>query len=658
MVVYWMKMVIQNHALALLLLWFQIFQIVVAAFSSFDGTILRKLIRPQWNCQFIFKVPSPLISAQEFALSELIDHVTMFRSPYQIFVSGFNNSYVLRGSARFTENCLIWITFPPRDSSINDTLNLNIAFPHDTVDSDGLETVRALNPYSDLVLLLVDGSVSVPKYLLFSPQRSCSAPLNLLIVEYNSSKLLHHPLHYSLQCHSPLSLCLEPLDFLKAVNLQGVENLVVIMKQKRKNFRGGRIAFSGPYIPSNVSWNRWKRYLKYPLYLSRVYPELALAHHLALFAQKNNLTFDTLIENGPKCSKPLVVTGVYERNPSGSATTEKSGVLMTPLSLERFTSFSVSYITDLTQPDPFKLNSLAAPLNPPDFCLFVLLTTLASLMALLKLKSPYVTPVVYLMLSAVFDQNCSKRLSSKLKFWYTAWFLLVWVIGTIYVNMIQSLVIVPDVPTRNISFQELVEKQFNFYAYGYDIKLMAKAPYRLQSTQEGTVALGPDPDHSLKAEITLLTIMKPIRGQDLLFKSMKQGNVAFVFSKEDAFIFSAGMPRLKGRTFHTRSYEFFPLPTWWTFKWAINADVLYESLESFRDGGFTSFWERNYFNGAIKRRAKQYSKEVDKDDLADDINTESKAGIMLSYESFVLYIYGISASLLAFLTELTVWSVV
>ena len=267
-------------------------------------------------------------------------------------------------------------------------------------------------------------------------------------------------------------------------------------------------------------------------------------------------------------------------------------------------------------------------------------------------------------LLSIFSSLVGKSLgpsgNRRLLSWYTAWLLLIGFILTSYLNILQSIVVVPSVRLNDRTFEEMLREDFAFETFYSSIKWMQIYSPALAgagvSTGNGGRGRRPkilETEKQLVQRISEYKQKVPFSWHTHILTFSEGQRKVFVLDNLE-LEYQKSIPAESGWSLMIGNERFFNAPRWWSFSHVERGSLLAQSVESMKAVGLMPYFLR-LFDSKVRQ---YYAAEAHRDFVAAgefDELLEHKSEVSLDdglvSESFVLFLYGISIAVAAFACE-------
>ena len=457
---------------------------------------ILNVLEPLKNFQIAIRLPQYTNKNDSCAICEKwetpvgisMEHMRKNCIPAQLFrkYKKGNHSSVWFGHARHVHNQFACLAFFFVDSRASKHFRLEQALE----GCDGWSQKEILEHrarYEDLVHLIFlhhpTASAARTSYnpsYFFLPR--WESPLYLLVFHISHPNILPcRPIQAIDACFGRQSCRMIPLSTycVLAANRSVYTILKHIWKTK-KDYRGDQLMIRHT-VDLNVGWSVLKNTYSLPLRKRKwngVWEMVdSLATQLGTLARVHNFTF-VLVRGQGKYQREVFGPDIH------------MGItwdclyppcFYDPAILEYFGTYRTLTSSSLTPVNSFQLQSLAEPMGPMTAGIHLSLALCVSAVIALKLRGwQQVTGALLLAFSSFCSQVSSGNRQLKVfKWFFTLWLLTALFTGVIYTNYLQSLVVVPESGTSELSFDEMVDQNYTFVSVNFAV-LKARADQQEQ----------------------------------------------------------------------------------------------------------------------------------------------------------------------------------
>ena len=352
------------------------------------------------------------------------------------------------------------------------------------------------------------------------------------------------------------------------------------------------------------------------------------------------------------CTDSVIADAILVRS-------EKSiyGGLSTVYLLRGFDYDMLMHGNDVDSVNAVTMESILRPFPLPVWILLVLAICVATVFVLVATKSSDVAGYAVGIISPLLGQ-VTLRIQSESKAretfgtasgCYAAWILMTVYISSIYLGMLQSLKISPQIQTVNTSFHQIIEAGFAFYFYPHIVRAYNEN-YLGESVEifRGMLSKNDFDDHAL-----LASLLEPMALENVTLKFLELEQVVWLETQDYiAAIRELLTPALE-RSYHILKRRFNSYPRWTVAMVRHGHEVMGE-YQRLIDSGVTGHWVRE---GELLRRERfklVLRQQVDFS-WTDAVQTGFLPEILrdsLVLESLFLYGLGITVSAVAKFVEI------
>ena len=439
----------------------------------------------------------------------------------------------------------------------------------------------SLHVHNDLIIYLVNKSVRQKVGYIFDVviKEFCTFRVNTLVVEYGLERDLWNGISELVWLGVPCRK--EPLCLW--IIRPSLYNIMPRLRQMRRDLQG---------YPVDVMWyspvdpQKQLRFL-----IRRTGPEV-VPH--AYLAQKFNFTLRDF-EDTPMNSPCLV--GLIQLRLA------KGGV-EAPLNIffQGWSSDMLMYGSDLNNQSPFYLSSLLTPF-PWYFWTILLAAICMNVTIVLRKATKKDMGEAILSVVGPLVNQAPSSIPRGLYFWTLIWIFLMLYLNNAYLGVLDSLKTVPEVVTDNASLEELVERNFTFYAeptlvkeyeiliHGLDFNLEEQSRLTVNSTDEyydtSTVFYA----ESSYDDYRLLT--KSLKAKAIHNSSAgfwKLESAAWLGSSKSLVVLKGFLVASFRRNYHVLKRAFKSLPTWTQIYIPQADDGVLVAYKWLTDTGINGYW--------------------------------------------------------------------
>lgn len=634
--------------------------LIATCFCNTGKAIFRMehLIKPSLDHQVILGTPVDYRTPDPSpALVQSVEYLTWKGTPYQLLFHRLNKTMPFAG--RFVQTRTICHAFLGKST----TWAYLVLGPVFELCAKRGQFPQMGSILSDVIFVIADESLLGA--WLCAIQR-CLVPLNFFILGWSGAAFSHPPNIYlvdsCLRQHSFEDSIIPIPYFWLLFEPGGIQVLVSLARILKRDLSGRMVTIiSGSrvvFMPGLTN-----PFDEIPLRAAHSASLSAFRSMVSNLARPHNFTYTVTFENSaqnPCDGKGEISVGIVL-----ICGGELGECATGPLSLFAFCPMKTVGIAEVTQQSPLLLRNYATPFYPLVSGLLVglclLLPFLFRLLAVNDDGQKHGVRTYFLVVASGFwAQVPQERMSQKLLAWYTAWLLLATFISTNYTNILQSLVVVPELHYDDLSFDDMINQSYTFFSVDSqslkqtttDIlelgvcngtqkcaKIIQKEMVlvkHLQFFDEFTAGGGYTSLFSRRGKRVLLLVDAEARNYQRVAKNM---NKQMMVGKED----------------------FYNLPRWWSLLNVEKGGLLLETVERLREGGISDYFLNLFDVLAMKgleaniQRAFSLRKQNAREDGLRQSESERipvRDGLLA--ESFVLVLYGSLMALVAFAGEVCV----
>ena len=335
--------------------------------------------------------------------------------------------------------------------------------------------LMSINQYSDLVFLLVKTNQSGPliKYAFPDPQFYSDIPLNYVVLEWYERTLVGPTLQQltlATACPNAGRICLKPWTtelFLTAAT--SYNEMVTAFQNRRQNLAGSSVSALMPSLEDGNkvilegSWSYFSSFRFLPFREAFRQPAAATTKPLLYLSERFNFTFFGSQKYWNNFHDSRII-GQVSAVAIGISNSDSDIYNVTAVEFQTTVRYMLVYSTDASRNNPEAMRSLLSPFSLPVWLVLIGQAGLVTFMFYVKLRSSTFDDVALLTFIPFVGQAIEKTATRDLKFWYTAWTVLVLMIVSHYLAVIQSSVTVPEWNSGQKTLHQLINEKYQFYA--------------------------------------------------------------------------------------------------------------------------------------------------------------------------------------------------
>ena len=614
------------------------------------------LIIPDSSFDMFPSLPAPMLESLEFLVVNQVPFRLLYNSTKKL------PPEVTARSSRYIQNQvthLIFVTIRSKnqrvdlyDVLVSCKLGTNLVLQH---------TIR--ESYIDLIVdqTAVNGRFELGFHPNIQPH---SVPLNFLVFQWSGIGFLSP--HASLvreTCRCDDGSFMKPLtDVFTLINAaNGMKNLAQVIRNEKRNFRGRAATFCAP--PSTYgSWNGfWKHILNpFRFRLAHRWRSHAFGGLLDTFIHAHNFTFLTL--NCATTRRPWARAGTIHKRTTYWCPLPIHLCRNPAVALAEFSYQCVLWFSKPMMPPPYKLSSVTLPFSGDIVAPLALLGSFGLVMLILMERTGRWDPILASLsiFASITSKSLSLRRNSRYMTWYTAWLLLIGFILTSYINILQSVVIVPSVYHSDRSLDDMIRENFTFEAFNFK---WIKAYMKKEPTTSPSVGFSGTELNSkilkmqeqLAKMVAEYKVLIPFNYHEF-FKKYREGQRRVLVMSNGDLKFEEGHPTKNGWNVVIGQEQLFKRPHWWDFERVARASILVKSLRRFMQVGLVPYFLQLWDSITLKFDAaarKDLIAAGESDEARDSVGNLSRITLKdgLVSESFVLFQYGMSLAVAGFVCE-------
>ena len=246
-----------------------------------------------------------------------------------------------------------------------------------------------------------------------------------------------------------------------------------------------------------------------------------------------------------------------------------------------FTASSHHCTLSFSKPDqrrPFDLSSLAGPFGLDYVALLMLATTSIFLSVILvRLSGTWnVTEISFSVLAGLIGQSVNGSRGIRYELCYWLWLICVGFLSMGYTNVLQSILVVPRIQPRRISFEEMLRQNFTFEAQDFThVKFIAMRVRR---------------DEKLLQERVVEYKLSKLESSYSVIEHFSEGTRKVLVVNSNTIDGLKWVPTMFKVDLVVGKERFFNLFYWWDLSQVERALLLAKSLENLKEVGFVSYF--------------------------------------------------------------------
>ena len=544
-----------------------------------------EFFQPLANCY-------PIVTVQDLGLSPVLHHtaegilksLNCLESPSEIRRT-LPDYGARRQVRRYGSHCMIHMIFP--------IFHLRGTFYLDEYSTTD-ELRIAHHPFSLFLIFLSKSWRNKWSHDLRYSQ-FCLLPLNYIVLEYNSHGVLARALQLQLECASGYKLCWELLFLPSKSRPQSFGGLLDLLKKGRRDLHGFPIQFKSSnywvvrYEKGTIgAWNDWTAAYKYY--------SVAKCMAVLVFAKSLNASLAPVISMDPSnyCRTNYLVIN----EPAW-------GLWTSELILTRTDGYKLIYAEEPQDESAWHLQSLLAPL---DTSTTMITASLTCLNVLVKVLVDSVANIRGISLFRTNGLPSAQPLNLLIMRQPWSFYVLVcsistWFLTTMYTTVLQSVVVVPEVKSGDLTLQTILDRDLAVFASRVDmeeikVQMYTASPW-LKSSNQGGFPWG----GKLGLEMKLAKQLRQRHFYTALEDGKHVENVSLL-KLEAAQASKEVYPQIFKRNFFLGKEDVYNEPRWWYVGLMTSSDVAFSTLRWLRASGILDHWEDIRFNLSVKAKIK------------------------------------------------------
>ena len=253
------------------------------------------------------------------------------------------------------------------------------------------------------------------------------------------------------------------------------------------------------------------------------------------------------------------------------------------------------YGSDTSGQDPFYLSSVLTPFAW--YIWFILLTAIVINVALILIKSKKkdLGDAVLSVMGPLLNQAPSS-IPPGLYFWTFLWVVLMIYMNNAYLGVLESLQIVPKVSTVNDTFEDLLQRDFKFYAsenmsYLYkDIYLDVHVDTEGEDVFSTRQAMNED-DEGLKKYVKLAAALQATPVERSTKDFWKLESAVWLESNKNIAALEKALTASFQRNYNVLKQQFTSMPTWILVE-IPHSEVILSAYKVLTDAGIVNLWDK------------------------------------------------------------------
>ena len=294
----------------------------------------------------------------------------------------------------------------------------------------------------------------------FDRRRSlfCLIPLNYIALEYKGGALLR-AYQLRLECPNGGRICWELL-LLTPRGIGDVRAFLGLLEKGRRDFHGASIEFKLPHwlnqdkLKSLGAWNGWISAYR-NAHVTKLMPVLAFSKML----NASIVPIQESMEPAKYCSTNYVVAN------------ERFWSLWTSeLMLMHSEGYKFMYAEEPEEKSAWRLRCLLAPVATSTALMFVLAICLYALVNALDRLAANGQVAIFFMLRSLWGQSWDGSMSQPWSFYMFLWSISTWFLTTKYTTVLQSIVVIPEVKSGDLTLEGILNRNLTVFASRVDIE--------------------------------------------------------------------------------------------------------------------------------------------------------------------------------------------